>query len=270
MKNPPEASTLEESALDTTDDAFLGGRIQVLQPRRGYRAGIDAVLLAAAVPAEFGASSRNSLLDAGAGVGTVGLCAARRLPELRVTLVEREPQLVDLARKNIERNGLEERASVHLTDLTARGAAALSCQLPAETFSVVVANPPFSAARDGTMSEAPLKRNAHALGPQETLDQWCRFLARMCEPGGLVIMIHTTEGLEDIMTGFKGRFGGLVIQPLHPRLGEEANRIIVAARKGQRGRTRILPGIHVHADGHDFTPRIAAVLCDGAGLDVPI
>ncbi|KUO66265.1 MAG: hypothetical protein APF80_08930 [Alphaproteobacteria bacterium BRH_c36] len=269
MKNPAKASAEGATSADVSDDAFLGGRIRLLQPRRGYRAGIDAVLLAAAVPEDLRGASGNTLLDAGAGIGTVGLCAARRLCELRVTLIEREPQLVDLARENIARNELGDRACVHLTDLTVHGNGPLSCQLAPESYAVVVANPPFIAARDGTMSEFPLKRSSHALRPQETLDQWCRFLARMCAPGGLAIVIHTTEGLDDIMTGFKGRFGGLIIQPLHPRHGEAANRVIVAARKGQRVRTRILPGIEIHAEGHDFTPRIAAVLRDGAGLRLP-
>ena len=60
----------------STDDAFLGGGLRILQPKDGYRAGIDAVLLAAAAPVRAGRKER--VLDVGAGVGVVGLAVARR------------------------------------------------------------------------------------------------------------------------------------------------------------------------------------------------
>ena len=93
--------------VETTVDAFLGGRIMVRQPRNGYRAGIDAVFLAAAAPCVAGTPCR--VLDIGAGVGTVGLCVAARCPEANVMLLEREPDLATLARGNIADNKLAAR-----------------------------------------------------------------------------------------------------------------------------------------------------------------
>ena len=61
----------------------------MLQPQNGYRAGLDAVLLAAAAPATPGIR----VLDVGAGVGVVGLAVARRIADAHVTLVERDPLL---------------------------------------------------------------------------------------------------------------------------------------------------------------------------------
>ena len=57
------------SDSDLTRDAFLGGRLYLWQPRTGYRAGVDPVLLAASVPARRG----ESVLDLGCGVGTAAL-----------------------------------------------------------------------------------------------------------------------------------------------------------------------------------------------------
>lgn len=87
-----------------TDDAFLGGRLRLLQPAGSYRAGIDGVLLAATVEAG-GSAQPVQALDVGAGVGVVGLCLAQRLTHVRITMVERDPTLVALARSNSERNG---------------------------------------------------------------------------------------------------------------------------------------------------------------------
>ena len=60
----------------------------VLQPAAGYRAGLDAVLLAAAAPLQPGRVEQ--VLDVGAGVGVVGLAVARRAADAVVTMVERE------------------------------------------------------------------------------------------------------------------------------------------------------------------------------------
>ena len=99
--------TLSTGDAELTDDAFLGGQLQLLQPRTGYRAGVDAVLLAAAVPCAPG--QVESVLDAGGGVGTVGLSVVRRCPSATAVLLERSPKLVELAEENVRRNALSER-----------------------------------------------------------------------------------------------------------------------------------------------------------------
>ena len=78
-----------------TEDAVLGGRLRLLQPRRGHRVGHDAILLAAACPARAG----ERVVDLGAGVGAAGLAVAARVPGITVTLVEIDPQLAALAGK---------------------------------------------------------------------------------------------------------------------------------------------------------------------------
>ena len=84
-----------------TEDAFLGGRLRLRQPADGYRAAIDPVLLAAAVPALPG----DKVADLGCGVATAGLCLLTRLPGIRVTGLELQPWLAELARRNADLNG---------------------------------------------------------------------------------------------------------------------------------------------------------------------
>jgi tRNA1Val (adenine37-N6)-methyltransferase len=85
-----------------TDDKFLCGRLRLLQPEKGYRAATDAVLLAAACPAVAG----QSVLDLGCGAGAASLCLAARVPGLRLTGLEVQPEYADLARRNAARNGI--------------------------------------------------------------------------------------------------------------------------------------------------------------------
>lgn len=246
--------------IAVTDDAFLGEALMVLQPRAGYRAGVDAVLLAATVPA-----SAASILDAGSGVGVVGLCVARRLSGTRVTLLEREPELGDLARRNIERNGLGDRMTVVMGDLTAPAAALRD--LPAESFDAVVANPPFHIAGNGTPAGTLLKDASHAM-PAGQLDQWVRFAARMARPGGTLTMIHKADATAEILAAFARRFGGVTLCPVHARTGEPAIRVLVRGIKGSRAPLTIAPPLLLHEEGHAFRPEVAAILRHGAALAI--
>ena len=244
-----------------TDDAFLGGALHILQPATGYRAGLDAVMLAAAVTAEGPAR----VLDVGAGVGTAGLCLARRVASARVTLFEKEPALVRLARENIQRNGLSARASAIEGDIGLSAETAKVLGLEPESFDHVIANPPFHDAYGGTLPPDPLKAGAHTM-PDDGLERWARFMARMAVPGGSVTVIHKAEVLSRLLAAFDARFGGLQILPLHPRAAAPAHRIIMAGRKGSRAPLTLLAGFVLHGEDGAFTPQAQAILRGGAAL----
>jgi len=252
-----------KASRDVTDDAFLGGALSILQPRAGYRAGIDAVLLAAAVDSQPGETAH--VLDIGAGVGTVGLCVARRLPDAQVVLLEPEPEYAALAHENIRRNSLEERVRVAQAAVGANEVALLSAGLTAETFGHVLANPPFHDRERGTRSAAALKDTAHAM-PGGDLETWARFMVRMTCPGGTATLIHKADALGDILAALRGRFGATRVVPIHARAGESAIRVIVQAIKGSRAPLQLAPAIVLHGPGDAFLPGIEAVLRRGAAL----
>jgi tRNA1(Val) A37 N6-methylase TrmN6 len=250
-------------SLDLTDDAFLGGALHILQPRRSYRAGLDAVLLAAACPAR----ADEHVLDAGAGVGTVGLCVARRTAA-RVTLVEKEPELAGLAHKNAERNGLSDRVAIIEADVSSGGRPfheTVEGGLRPGAFAHAVANPPYVAAGAGTEPPDRLKSAAHQM-PDDDLDQWVRFLATALTGDGTATMIHRADALGAVVSAFQSRFGAIKVFPIFPREGVAANRIIVQGVKGSRAPLQVLPGLVLHGDGNGFLPRAEAILRDGAGL----
>lgn len=251
--------------MSPTDDAFLGGRLQILQPRQGYRAGLDAVMLAAAVEAR---DAPRRVLDVGAGVGTAGLCVARRCPEARVVLVEREADLVRLARENIARNCLAERVSAVEADIAnARSAALEGSGLEDGRFDEVIANPPFHLEGAGTPAPNGLKAAAHAM-PETALDDWLRFMARMTRPGGGMLIIHKAEALPELLAAAKRRFGALTAVPLFARAGEPAGRILLRGIKGSRAPFRLEAGYVVHGPDGRFTHGAERVLRLGHGLSV--
>ena len=271
MAELEEASILagQPAGVELTEDAFLGEALRVLQPRRGYRAGLDAVLLAAAAPLERGDGAKKAgdvrVLDVGAGVGVVGLCLAHRVATAQVTLVERDPFLASVARENIVRNRLGDRVQVAEADVAQPLGSVPELQAMAETFDVVLSNPPYHDSAAGTSSADALKAASHAM-PAGSLDRWVQFMASMARPGGAMAIIHRSDALTELLGACARRFGALVVSPIYPRAGAAANRIIISGIKGSRAPLAIAAGCVLHGSDGRFLPEIDAVLRHGASL----
>lgn len=244
---------------DLTRDAFLGGRVHALQPSRGYRAGIDPVLLAAACPARTG----QTVLELGCGVGVASLCLAARIPGLSIMGVERQADYADLARRNACEAGV---AFAAITGDIAE----LPGELRQRSFDHVIANPPYFRAGEGTAAEDVGRETA--LREETPLALWTSVAAARLKQGGWLTMIQAAERLPDILSTL-GRFGSISVLPVQAREGRAAGRVMLRARKGGRGPFRLLAPLVMHAgdrhirDGDDYTPEISAVLRDGKPID---
>lgn len=245
----------------TTLDEFLGGRIAVLQPSSGHRAGSDAVWLQAAVPA----SGKDRVLDAGSGVGVAGLCLAARFPQIVVTSVEIDAALCALVEANAARNGMAERFEIIEADVTARGSSLAAKGLTREAYQHVMANPPYY--REGSVRTAARRKTAHVM-VGDALKAWVKFLATMTAAKGMVTLIHVPQILPELLPLLAPRFGGISIFPLFARRGEPATRVIVQGRKGSKAPSRLLPGLVLHDADGSYTGHAEAVLREGAPLDL--
>ena len=252
--------------LKVTDDLFLGGALCIRQPKTGYRAGLDAVLLAAACPAL--PERRTRCLDCGAGAGVAGLCVARRIDNLSVSFVEREAELADLAMHNISVNGLSERCTVVHANLTHPLSQLAALAADVGRFDHVLANPPFHAHGEGTRAADRHKDGSHAM-EAGTFEAWARFAVSMVRDGGSFTIIQRPDALPEILAALARRFGRVKILPLHSRDGQPASRLLVQAIKGSRAALQILPGRTLHMHGsHAFTPAFDAILRHGVALDL--
>ncbi|OWJ78162.1 tRNA1(Val) (adenine(37)-N6)-methyltransferase [Haematobacter genomosp. 1] len=244
---------------DLTSDGFLGGRLRILQPRDGYRAAVDPVLLAASVPAREG----ESVLELGCGAGVASLCLGRRVPGLRLAGVERQAAYADLARRNATANGIP-------MVVTEGDIAALPPPLKAESFNHVIANPPYYRAQGGTRASDPGREAA--LREETPLDLWVETGLKRLAPGGYLSIIQAADRLPELLAALSARTGGIVVLPLAPREGRAARRIICRARKGSRAAFRLLApfvlheGVSHERDGENFKNGVSEILRDGKNL----
>jgi tRNA1(Val) A37 N6-methylase TrmN6 len=235
-----------------TRDGFLGGRLILSQPAQGFRAGLDSVLLGAAV-----APASRTILDLGTGVGAAALVALAHESFRSAVLVDTDPHVLALAHMNAADNGFGALVRTHLLD------AATTEQLPTDHFTSVIANPPYFAAGRGT--PASTRGQAARQMPGGTLDGWVKSAKAATAPGGEVIFIHATEALPELLYSFTTRLGAVTILPLAPRPGAPAIRVLVRGIKGSRAPLSLLATRSLHGpEGNDFAPDFEAVL-RGAG-----
>ena len=236
-----------------TRDAFLGGRLVVSQPRNGFRAGLDSVLLGASVR-----PGAKRLLDLGAGVGTAALVALADRPDATCTLVERDAEMVAIAASNLAANGMAERARLLTLDIMAKGSQRAAAGLPSDHYDAVIANPPFF---DPAAGSAPSAARADARHmPPEALMLWVKAAATHAAPGGEVIFIHAATSLPLLLAAFIPRFGGVTVLPLCPRDGEAASRVLIRGIKGSRAPFTLLASRALHeASGRAFRPEFDTI-----------
>lgn len=241
-----------------TRDAWLDGRLRLLQPAKGYRVAIDAALLAAATPLRPGGRA----LELGTGVGAAALALAARVEDAAVTAVELQPDLAALARRNVEENGFADRVDIRVGDISALGP-------DFQGFDAVCFNPPYLKPEDNEASADPMKRIATVEGPGG-LPAWVAAAATAARPGGDIVLIHRADRLADILAAMEpADIGGLTVFPLWPKPGAPARRILVHGRKHRGGRLTLAAGLTLHQADGGFTPEAAAAL-EGGALDLAL
>ncbi|MGQ3675903.1 tRNA1(Val) (adenine(37)-N6)-methyltransferase [Xanthobacter sp. TB0139] len=246
--------------FETTLDHVLGGRLKLLQAARGHRVGHDAILLAAIAPADA-----LRMVDLGAGVGSAGLAFLARCPQAGGALVELEPDMARLARRNVMLNAMAERCHVVCADVAqlARPGGP-STPEPAEA-DLVLMNPPYNMAAAHRTSPHAGRALAH-MAPSNLLHEWVTAASRCLRPAGMLCLIHRPAAIGMILEALSGRFGAIEILPVHARADAPAMRLLVRARKERRTAPVFLPGLVLADEQGGQTARAEAVLRGGLGL----
>jgi len=228
----------------------LDKRLRLEQPANGFRTSIDAVLLAAACPAEHG----ESILDIGCGLGSASFCVLRRVKDTTLVGIDILPEAIDLAVRNAEKNMIDERAEFRCIDIR---------DFEDQSFDHVICNPPYLEAGGHIKSPVPEKQIAIGLGEDDMdLKDWIDCAFRNIRGQGSLTIINRAENIDDIIRIMGKRFGAVEIIPLWPKTKHDAKRVIVRARKHRKSPAHLHNGLILHEEDGEYTEATQKVLRD--------
>lgn len=230
-----------------TTDAFFNGRIQVRQPRGGYRFSIDAVLIAAHVKPR----PQDTVLDLGTGCGIIPMILAYRHPQISIYGIEVQPQLAELAVLNVKENGMGKQITILCMDMKALQPAAISGSV-----DLVVSNPPFRQAESGRIN--PNRQRAIARHEiRATLVDVVEAARRLLRASGRFVSVYPAERLTDMLTqmrsaGIEPKF----VRMIHSGRHAEARLILVEGSKGARPGVKIGPPLMIYNQDGSYTEEV--------------
>lgn len=235
-------------------DAFLGGKISLYQLEDGYRAGMDAAVLVAALNLKPGQKA----MEFGCGAGAALLGAAALYDDVELLGVELDSRAASLAQDNITLNGFENRVRVFQGDAL--------IYREARELDAVFFNPPFF--DDPGALRAPKAGKSPAWMSDAGLLAWIDTGLRRLKSGGVITLIQRADRLDDILVALKSRAGSVKVLPIHARAGETAKRVLVQAIKAGKAPLQIRSPLILHeAGGTGFTAEADAIFKGEARLE---
>ncbi|MDR6182332.1 tRNA1Val (adenine37-N6)-methyltransferase [Asaia bogorensis NBRC 16594] len=262
----PATLKADAAAINTTDTMpgyLLDRRVQYHQFTKGYRTGIEPVLMAAFVPARRG----HSILEAGCGAGAGLLCLMTRCPETSGAGIEADGATAELARLNMKANGLSARVSIiqgSLPDIPPT----LRQITPGANgrFHHAMANPPWHPA-DHTGADDARRRLAMTM-PEGGWTAWIDALSKWVLPGGSLTLALPAFVIDTACEALRqAGFGSLALCPLWPKQGRAAKIVLLRGIWGGKGAFRLLPGLVLHRQEGGYTDECEAVLRQASALE---
>lgn len=224
--------------------------LQLIQSSNEYRFTTDAVLLA-----NFCRDMQGKLcVEFGTGSGVVSILLAKKKHPKQIVAMEIQPQLADLATRNVQLNDLRNITIVHC-DLKQ---AYLHLSQPAD---VVVCNPPYRKVGSG---ERQLAENL-AICRHEilaTLADVITSAARVLNNRGTLYLVHQAARLCEIVTLCAAN--GIAVKeilPVCPRPGKEPNLVLVRAVKCAEPDCTLHSPMYVLDEKGEYTPQAKAYYC---------
>ena len=221
-----------------SNDTLFNGHLICRQHRDGYRFSVDAVLLAHFChPAKQG-----KVLDLGCGCGVIGLILCHRFPQLRVTGLELQPALAELAQNNAQANNFQERLLVEQGDLRK-----IKEYLPPESYDLVLSNPPYYPSGSGRINregECMLARHEVTVDPHSLIAA----AAFTVKNRGKVACIYPAERLATLTNAMlHKRLVPKRIQPIYSYPEDDRAKLVLieAVKNGGEG-IMLLPPLYLY------------------------
>lgn len=237
--------TFELNPNERIDDLLTGG-LKIIQNKNEFCFSLDAVLLAHFVTVRKKAYG----LDLGTGTGVIPLLLSTRI--LKMDAIEINEVMADLAKRNVEMNGLTDKINVCCGDL---------CKIKeyyaAESMDFVVSNPPYRQVNQGHLNLLDgVARARHEITAK--LDDVVRAASYVLKAKGRFAMVHLPERLGEIMVAMhKYQIEPKRMQLVQPKRDKAPNIVLIEGVKyGAPGGLKVEPALIVHEDNGDYTKKL--------------
>ncbi|MGC9196916.1 MAG: tRNA1(Val) (adenine(37)-N6)-methyltransferase [Syntrophobacteraceae bacterium] len=227
-----------------TSDALFDGRLTVCQEQKGYRFSLDAVLLAGLTHIR----RDDRVIELGTGCGIISLILAYKdKTEHKITAVEIQPELAELAQKNVCDNHFDHRIEVHRRDFRQAAPAG-------ENFDLVLSNPPYR--KPGTGRINPDKQKAiarHEL--TATAADVFKAAQRLVPTGGRVALVYPATRLATLLGAAQGHgFSPKRLTVIHSRAHGPGRLVHLECRKGSGEGLTVEPPFFVYDEQGRYSP----------------
>jgi tRNA1Val (adenine37-N6)-methyltransferase len=224
--------------------------LQIDQPQNGYRFSIDALLLA-----DFAQPPANAkVADLGTGSGVIPLLLARQAAGISISGVESNPEMADLASRNVFSNNLEKRIEIIADDLLN-----LRSRFPVSSFDLVVSNPPYRTPASGRTSPKPGRDTARHESTA-TIADFLAIAKYLVKPTGRICFVyHPARLTEFIRIAGELNLALLRIRMVHGSLDAPARIFLAELAKGRKGDTKVLPPLLIYNNDGTYTDEASLI-----------
>ena len=224
-------------ATNFTVDKILRGKISIIQLKKGFRYGFDAVFLASFVNGYLKKLKKKkiSLADVGSGVGTISLIIAYQNDKINITAIENNNTYLEIANENIVRNKFQKKINLMQGDIFNIDNDLMN------RFDIVVTNPPFYD-RKQKKSENELENYATRIINYES---WIENSVKLLKDKGIIFLIIPTRLLEKSLLFLGTKTGSFKIFPIWPNQKKSSKRLILLAKKGGASPTELMSGMRL-------------------------
>jgi tRNA1(Val) A37 N6-methylase TrmN6 len=237
---------------DERVDYLLDERMKIIQSPSVFAFSLDAVLLAEFVYVPI---QKGRLLDLCSGNAVIPLLLSERTKGM-ITGVELQDRIYDMAVRNVKLNHLQERIQMIHGDIKD-----MPGKLGHGKFDVVTCNPPYF----NTLGEQEFNKNEYlAIARHEiycTLEDVASVSSKLVRAGGKIAFVHRPGRLTDLMTLMrKYNIEPKRIRFIHPRIGKEANMLLIEGIKGGKPDLKVLDPLIVYGEDDNYTKEILQIL----------
>lgn len=231
-----------------TKNSILNGYIEIYQPKHGFRVGIDSILLASSV------EKYSKCMEFGSGSGIILVYLSKRFPDSKVFGIEKNIDLVNLAKKNLKYNKINKNtAEVEQSNLDDQS----FLKNNNNSFDRIIMNPPYFSPEKVIMTKNTIKASARY---EYDINKWFTAAYKKLKPRGFLNFIFRTENLDLILNNLYPKWGDIKIYPLWPKKHIKSKLMIVQAKKNAKSGVQILPGLVLHNNDGSYTKACDKIL----------